>query len=435
MRVMFIQPPMPAYGVCTPATYPSLGQILIASYLPKDTDVILIDGLVYPEDCETENIKKRINEFHPDIIGIRVMFINYFYSIRIAEVAKSANSNLIVVFGGPHATLLGKEVLEDNPCVDLVLCGEGELSFCELVTKANIKERDFSMVHNAIYRDLHIRENFLYSTQAPYVQLGDKLPRYDLLDMDYYSKINLMTIEGHRGCPNSCIFCGLPSIQGKNVRSKPIGKVMDEIRHIYCRYNITQIEFVEPNFTVNKLWAAELCHAIIDAKIMVNFVCRTYVEMVDFEILQLMHKAGFIKIFYGIESGSQKILDEYRRPAKVSDCINAVRWTRESGIKACVNFVIGAPSETDETVNETIKVAKLINADDADVSILAPFPGTAFYNDCRIKMIDKHWYKKYDYVSRFPWFVAYETTHLSANELQGLWLNVVKEINGGISHE
>ncbi len=152
------------------------------------------------------------------------------------------------------------------------------------------------MIHNAIFRDPDNKTKYIRTESAPFVQLGECLPRYDLLDMEFYTKVNLMTIEGHRGCPNSCIFCGLPSIQGHTIRTKPVNLVVQEIEKIVS-YGITQIEFVEPNFTISKSWVLELCHMIIQKAISVSFVCRTYVELVDLELLQAMHKTGFVKFF------------------------------------------------------------------------------------------------------------------------------------------
>lgn len=421
---------MPPYGVCTPATYPPLGQILIASYLSTDNQVILIDGLAHPNDCTEKHLMEILHTFNPDIVGIRIMFINYFHALKIARIIKTFRDNVVVVTGGPHSSLLKKEILVDNSDVDIVMVGEGELNFQELVFEISKIPPDYSRVHGIIFRDSKQNNLLVETPNNRYVNLGETLPRYDLLDMDFYMKINLMTIEGRRGCANSCIFCGLPLIQGNQVREKPIDKVIEEIKYIYTKYKITRIEFVEPNFTINKLWVKDLCNRLIIEKLNIEFVCRTYVELVNPEVLFLMKQAGFVQIFYGIESGSQKILDEYKRPARVDDSINAIRWTKEAGIKTSVNFVIGAPSETEETIDETIKLAKLINVDDVDISILAPFPNTNFYNDKKIKMLDKKWYKKLEYTSRFPWFVAYETENFNTKELQDIWLYTLLQVKG-----
>ncbi len=427
MRVMFIQPPMPSYGVCTRGTYPSLGQILIASYLDEKTETILIDGLAHPEDVKENELKRRIIDYKPDIVGIRVMFINYYYAMQIAKIVKYSSPNTIVSIGGPHATLLGKEILEENSYVDVLIKGEGELSFKALCNEASVGSSNYHNIKGIIFRD---GVNIIETNQSSYAVLGDKMPRYDLLDMDFYKKINLMTIEGKRGCANSCIFCGFPQIQGNVMRFKPVKKVVDELKYVHTKYGITKFEFVEPNFTINKRWVETLCSELVEENMNISFVCRTYVELVDPDILRHMKEAGCVQIFYGIESGSQKILNEYKRPAKVIDSVNAVRWTKEVGIKTSVNYVIGAPSETEDTVDETINLAKQIKADEADVSILAPFPNTEYYNHEGIKLIDNKWYKKLEYVSRFPWFVALETKYLSSKDLQYLWLKAVRIIEG-----
>ncbi len=123
MKVMFIHPPMPAYGVCTPATYPPLGQALIASYLPPNVDVLLIDGLAHPYMCEESHLSREIGIFEPDVVGIRIMFINYLFAMEIAAAIKSIRKSILIVAGGPHASLLGAEILNDNPSVDIVLYG------------------------------------------------------------------------------------------------------------------------------------------------------------------------------------------------------------------------------------------------------------------------------------------------------------------------
>lgn len=427
MRVMFIQPPMPQYGVCTLAPYPALGQALIAAYLDEDCEVKQLDGLAHPELFEDENLRKEIEQFKPDVVGIRVMFINYFLAMKAANYIKSIRTEVFIAVGGPHASLLGAEILEDNPCVDVVMYGEGEKSFTDIINHVCNRDYQFVNVSGVYYRDAG---KITYSGNADYIELGEKLPRYEILDMDFYKKINFMTIEGRRGCVNNCIFCGLPKIQGNKNREKEVCDVMKEIETVYYKYGITKMEFVEPNFTINKKWVESLCDEIISKGIKMQFVCRTYVELVDKEILKKMKQAGFMQIFYGIESGSQKILDEYKRPATVQESIDAVKWTKEVGIRTSVNFLVGAPGETRETVKESIQLARKIKVDDADISILAPFPNTEFYNHESVHLIDKQWYKKMEYVSRFPWFVAYYTDTLSARELQELWLEAVDEILG-----
>lgn len=424
MKIMFIQPPMPAYGVCTVATYPSLGQALIASYLNEDDDVILLDGLAHPELLKEENLKLEVEKFNPDIVGLRIMFINYCLAMDVAREIKELLPKALICVGGPHASLLKEEILEENKYVDLLMYGEGENSFPEVV-EAWKKQVGFEKIKGIIFR---YNNRIIKNEEADLIELGNCIPKYDILDMEFYKRINFMTIEGKRGCSQKCIFCGLPGIQGKCVRKKPVEKVLEEIRVVHNKYGITKMEFVEPNFTICKDWVMDLCELLILEDLDMQFVCRTYVEIVDKDLLSIMKKAGFIQIFYGIESGSQKILDEYKRHSRVEDSINAIKWTKEVGIKTSVNFMIGAPSENEETVDETINLAKVIQADEADVSVFAPFPNTEFYFHKGIHLIDPKWYKKLEYVSKFPWFVVYHTDYLTRQDIQNLWMKAVMQI-------
>ena len=189
---------------------------------------------------------------------------------------------------------------------------------------------------------------------------------------------NRMGIIASRGCPYNCIFCS-GGIVYKGSRSRSAKNIVDEIEHLYTKYGIRKFEFLDNAFAFNKKRAIEICKEIIKRKLAIKWIISSRVDNVDEQLLKIMKSSGCHCIIYGIESGSQKVLNTIKKGISISQIKNAVRITKKVGIKVYGVFIIGAPYETDSTIRETINFAKKLPIDYATFNLLVPLPKTELF--------------------------------------------------------
>ena len=227
--------------------------------------------------------------------------------------------------------------------------------------------------------------------------LGDlPIPCHQLLPISKYNlpfigkRYTFVTTS--RGCPYECIFCRSPILWNRKARSRSVKSIIKEL-DLLKKLKIKNFLVHSDVFTVNRKIAIELCKTMINRKFKFKWICNSRVDTVDEELLIWMKKAGCWMINYGIESGSQKVLDRAKKGITVSQIKKAVILTKKIGIKVWGYFMIGLPGENWQTVDETIKLAKELPLDLANFAVAAPYPGTEFYKLAKRKgwLISSNW--------------------------------------------
>ena len=187
------------------------------------------------------------------------------------------------------------------------------------------------------------------------------------------------SIVSTRGCPFHCAFCATPYIAGKKYRARSSKNVVDEIQHIVEEYDMHAFEFVDDLFTLDKKRVEDICDEIIKRELSVAWSCSSRADTVTPEVLSKMAEAGCQCIFYGIESGCQRVLNLMRKGENLQQIADAVRWTRNVGIKTWGFFILGFPGETRQELEMTIRFAGGIELDFAEFFIISAFPGSPIY--------------------------------------------------------
>ena len=182
----------------------------------------------------------------------------------------------------------------------------------------------------------------------------------------------ILPILGSRGCKNNCIFC---CDWKSRLRLRSAENIIKEIKFLQNKYHINRFHFFDAVFTVDAERVKELCSRITNEALKIKWFCTTRLDQVDLPLLTLMKSAGCEEIFYGVESGSQLILDRLNKNIKLSTMKKNLRLTRESGIIPYGNLIIGAPGETAKSISETILFARKY-LDVASFSGLFMFPNT-----------------------------------------------------------
>ncbi len=155
--------------------------------------------------------------------------------------------------------------------------------------------------------------------------------------------------------------------------------IIEELRFLKKNYDLKTASFFDETFTFNKTRVVDLCNGLIEEKMGIKWYCNTRAHLVDQDLLKLMRKAGCRGISYGIESGSQKILDSVEKSIKVEQCRDAIKWAKEARIKTFASFIFGLPGEDWSTVEDTLKFVRETLPTSAQFNVAVPYPGTRLY--------------------------------------------------------
>jgi len=364
---------------------PPLGITYIASYLRANTEVEvnILDATFHQSH---EQIRSSIEQGKPDIVGVFTDTIMLSDALKVAEYARG--NDAYVVMGGPHATVLPETVIDH---VDAVVIGEGEYTFAEIVKRFG--SDSLESIEGAWFkRNGNIRRNTgrrgTNGTLDAY-----PFPAFDLLDMDKYTEfwsyldsvdtgLKGTTMITSRGCPFKCTYCQptLDNVFGKKLLHRSPGNVVDEMRALKETYNIDGIFFHDDTLTVDKKWLAEFCHTLENEKLDLLWGCNSRINTVNGETMKMMHRAGLRNIHFGIESGSQRVLDDvYKKAIRLEDIRGVIHEARKAGVHTLGFFMLGAPSETIEEIESTIRLSRSLALDEATFSITTPLIGTYLY--------------------------------------------------------
>lgn len=284
---------------------------------------------------------------------------------------------------GPHITSLPKETLKRFPSLDFGIIGEAEVTIKELVTAVDNGD-SLQNVEGIVFRESD--GNLQLTAKRPFIDNLDELPipLHELLPIYKYRLpyigSNYTFVLSSRGCPFECTFCRQPIMWERKVRKRSAQSIFEELKYLN-KLGINNIMFHSDTFTIDRQIVKELCDKIICQKLPIRWICNSRVDTVDYEMLSLMKKAGCWMIAYGIETGNDKILKNVKKGgnATVSQARKALMWTKKAGIKIWAYFIIGLPGENENTINETIKLAKSIPAEVVNFAVGAPYPGTELY--------------------------------------------------------
>jgi anaerobic magnesium-protoporphyrin IX monomethyl ester cyclase len=298
--------------------------------------------------------------------------------------------SILTVAKGAHFNTLDVKTLEAHPELDVVLRGEYEETCRELGEGRPLGEisgltwRDRSAAGSDGQADGVIRRN-------PDRPLPDDLdsipyPARHLVNNALYFRPDTMelqtTLVTNRGCPFHCIYCLSNQVSGTKNRYRSVANVIGEIRECVERHGIRNFLFRSDLFTQNKKWVIELCQAILDSGLKIQWASNSRVDTVTPEVLGWMKKAGCWIIALGVESGDQETLDRINKNATVEQSFQAVRWIREAGLKSSVYLLMGLPWDTPELIDKQMRFARELNPDIMEIFYPYPFPGTRLYEIC-----------------------------------------------------
>lgn len=373
----------------------SLGLMYISGYLrDKGYDNVIIESKIlggkdykYDREKARGEIIKTTIEAKPKIIAFTSTTIEISEVIWLNQQIRS-KINAYSVIGGPHVTAAPEEVLKFG--FDVAVIGEGEETTLELVKELEKDNPDLSKVKGIAWLD-KINNKIVINPARELMDISDiPLPAYDKINMDYHSKvwddiirgipIKSVMIMASRGCPYQCTFCACNKVFGQKVRYRSLENIKKEIKLLRDQYGVEGIWFADDTLTVNYDHVKKVCG--IMKELGMYWGAQSRVDLTSEEIVKLMKESGCLQLDFGVESGSQRVLDEIiNKRIKLADIVRAFELCKKYGIRTEASFMVGLPGETKEEMEETFKFAKKIRSSHYSFSIFTPLPGAKLYDD------------------------------------------------------
>ncbi len=416
MAIVLINAPVTKVSPHSKLAIP-LGLAYIASVLMHEgRSVKVIDFNVSGLNIRrVDNIVKR----NPKVVGISAHTETYPNALIIAKRIKELDNHIKIVLGGPHASILPEEVVKEA-AVDFVVIGEGEATMSELVNYLLDGKGEPKEIKGIGYKDV---EEQIHINQRRELLDPDTLPHpaRELFALEFYQeKWNISTARG--GCPYQCPFCSASFIWEGRRRPRSPESIVGELRILFEQHGATYTFFSEDLFTVNKKWVIRLVELINKMGYPIEWGCATRVDVVDNDLLKEMANAGCRSIQFGVESGSQRVLDSVKGITK-EQVVNVIKTCKELGINVASSFMIPFPQDTKETIRETKEFIKELHDAGSIIymSYTSPYPGTYFYEkkeELGIKILAEKW-DEFDAKHNII-----ETKHLCNQDIE----NLVNEI-------
>ncbi|MFH1720970.1 MAG: radical SAM protein [Candidatus Altiarchaeota archaeon] len=351
---------------------PPLGLLYLASQARLDGHVIEI------HDASLSKIKIK---HQVDVVGISASTPTFYHAIEIAAQLKN-EFDVPILIGGPHISAFPSDL---NPSsFDYAILGESEITIRNLL-KAIENGSGIKDVQGIAFKD--DKGEIITTKKQPLIPNLDDLPipAYDLIDLNEYKaspviskRIPLGSMITSRGCPYKCVYCDR-RIFGEKFRAHSPKRVVEEIALLKEKHGAKEIRFWDDSFNIEKQRVMAICESLINEGLDIEWSCLARANLVDKEMLAMMRKAGCWQISYGLESGTQKLLDSIKKGLTLKQGEDAVKWTKAEGIESRGFFMLGLPGETKDTLNDTVSFACKIHLDLAQFYTTIPFPGSELY--------------------------------------------------------
>ncbi|OGS50865.1 MAG: hypothetical protein A3K65_04035, partial [Euryarchaeota archaeon RBG_16_68_12] len=381
MKVVLATPP-----ARTSERWPPLGLLYIASALRarRPDEIRVIDA--FCGGFSAEALVSRVVAERPDVFGMNCSTHTFLSAVAVLEAVRRALPGTALVMGGYHATFAAERILRAYPFVDVILKGEAERSFPDLLEciERGRTARDVEGISALEGGEL---------VERPLVVIEDldalPFPARDLVaDVPYgysYRDIPLTygrftTISSSRGCPFACTYCSCATFSLRRWRARSAESVVGELEALQSEGYRSAV-FVDDNFTLNRRRVEEICRLLGERRVRMRLCCEGRVDGAPLELLRTMKRAGFDVIYFGVESVSDHVLAYYKKGISAEKSRRAIADAKRAGMIVIASFIIGAPVETREDVLRTIAFIGETRPHGVQMNILDCLIGTPIWED------------------------------------------------------
>lgn len=358
-------------------------ELLSLAAIAKEKNIkpFLIDAIA--EEKQFEDIEPEIKNINPSFIVCISGFECFEDDVNeILKIKQKFKDTPIILFGH-YATVFHKEIMEKAPAIDYIIHGEPDLIFKELLAFFS-KQIEVKYISGLSYR---VERQIVHQTGHSRITNPNELPMpaFELLKNEYYGEPFFQKpyglIQSARGCPYACNFC-VKSFGTKLTALSP-EKIVEQVKKYIELFNIKSFRFIDDTFTATPGRVIKFCKLLLEEDIHLNWSCLARPDTLNDQMLEWMKKAGCVRLYIGIESGSQKVLDFYNKNIEVSPALAKVKKAEKLGFELMGFFMVGAPNETKEDVKKSINFAINAGFEFIVVSKLMPYPGTPLYEELK----------------------------------------------------
>ncbi|MCI9072373.1 MAG: radical SAM protein [Lachnospiraceae bacterium] len=404
---------------------PPLGLGYLATYIRQFgyTSKILD---FYIRSVTLVELYKILQEETPKTVGISTTTETYKCGLRIASIIRKKYPDIPILMGGCHVTFEYADALNSG-VVDYVIRNEGEITTKELLDYLLKNIGKIDDIDGICYKSS--QGKIIRNRNRKYISDLDSLPIPDRTLFDLKSYTFPASISTSRGCPGNCIFCAATALSGGCYRIRSAQNILKEF--IYLKslgYN--HINIVDDTMTADIHRLNEFLDTLLNQNLNMTWNCESRVDIMTKNLLQKMKKAGCISIQFGVEAGSQEMLDCLKKNVTMDQIRNVFSWSRELNITTATCLIIGQPFDTKETIKNTIDFALELQNLGARVvfSVSTPYPGTYMYtNPDKLGLTIKD--KDFDnYNTQTP---VYDSLNLTMEEIRNAFFDAFVTLGKG----
>lgn len=313
----------------------------------------------------------------PDLLVISTTTPTLKRDLEAAALAKEIDPAIVLILKGGYFFKFDTEPFEHVPLTDIVIRHEHEFVALDLAAEKPLRD-----IKGITFRE---EEEIIRNPDRDFSDDLDRLPfpARHLLDNSIYTSpengkpIGLIHVS--KGCGSRCIFCPAGPMSGRKVRLRLPENVVEELKICTEEFGLKQFIFNADTFTWDKEFVIAFCRGIVNEGLKIRWGCNSKVNTLDEEMLEWMKKAGCWIVGFGIESGSQEMLNKMRKGTTVNQAVEAVSLCKKVGLRTHTFYIIGLPWETKETIRETEEFALRLDADFFDFNIAYPLPGSEYW--------------------------------------------------------
>ncbi len=376
MNILLINPGTAGY---TRSASAPLGLLSIATYLNSKGHT----AEIYDRTVSKKKLAAVLEEFKPQLCGISlVSYKSVIDTIEIAE--KLKKHGLPVILGGTLASVLPEQSLEYN-FFDAISLGEGEETWAELADYYSGKAESLSSIAGLAYKDS--QGKIIYTAQRPFMDLA-LIPPLDwtLIDVPKYFQSSygckkMLYLYAAKGCPFACTFCYNHDFHKSTYRKRPLETLLTEIKFLVKNYGLDGVYFADEMWCTSKSEMHKICDSLKGLDLDFVWGCQTRIGVFEADDFQYMYDSGCRWVFFGIESGSKRMLEAINKKINYDKIVNSFTACRKANIACIGSFIVGLPDETVEDLKETANLINQLDTSLTNVNYLSVIPGSQMYND------------------------------------------------------
>jgi radical SAM superfamily enzyme YgiQ (UPF0313 family) len=374
-----------------PAAYIPLNLLCLAASLRErgheveivDQTLALTEGRAHDGPGFHQDVAQLIAAGRPDVVGFTTMCNSYPQTLTLARYCKDFLPAAKTVLGGPQATAVDLPTLRHFPWVDVIVRGEADTTFPNLVDHWATGRGNQDDIAGLSWRDE--TGNCRHTESRPLLDL-DRLPfpAYDLYPADQL-KSALVPVEAGRGCPFACTFCSTNLFFSRRYRIKAPKRLLGELKYLHETYGYKDFDLVHDMLTVDKGWVRDFSRLLIAGNYGFTWGCSARVDCVTPDLLDEMAVSGCVGIFFGIETGSQRLQPVVKKKLHTTQVLPTLQLCAELNMKPTASFITGFPDETAEDAMDTLHMAldvlQLSTDTKVQLHLLAPLVGSPLYQE------------------------------------------------------